>query len=358
MIDQKRFALRTFILLIAAGLFVFLLYLYFFVPFAEMAKTIQKINSAYFLMAFCALFVNALFYSLAWQCLLKLLSVDTSFLKVFQFTWVESFVNLTIPASPISGDFSRIYLMSKQSGGNAGKVTASVVGHRILTTFVTVAGLTISAIYFALRYRLSAFVLELVVIIAAGSILYIGLLFYVSIRKEVAEKIASWLTNLLTRLSGGRWRLEGLKKSTVNILGAFHEGILTLGNYPKGLILPLLLSIFAWVSDIFIAVLVFLSLGSLEAAIPLSAIVIVYSITVAVEYVPIGIVPGEVGLVEIVMTTLFAVLGNTQAIAVFAVATVLIRLLTFWVRLVVGGLMVQLLGIKSLVSSVESSEKL
>jgi uncharacterized protein (TIRG00374 family) len=351
MADQKHLASRTAVLLIGVGLFIFLVYLYFFVPFDEVIEAIRKVNPFYFLLAFCTLFISGVFYSLTWQRLLKLLSIKVSFLKVFQFTWVESFVDLTVPAEPISGDVSRIYLMSKLSNGSAGKVTASVIGHRILTTMVTIGSLIVSTIYFVIRYKPPAIVLGFVALVAAGGAIYVGLLFYFSMRKDVAQKGANWLIRLLVRFSRGRWELGGLRKSAKKMLDAFYEGIAVLGGYPKGLILPLFFSIFAWLSDVLIAVLVFFALGQLGNTISPSAIVIVYSISVAIQYIPVGVIPGEVGLVEIVMTSLFAVLGNSSAIAVFAVATVLIRALTFWVRLLVGGITVQFLGIKSLVSS-------
>jgi uncharacterized membrane protein YbhN (UPF0104 family) len=116
------------------------------------------------------------------------------------------------------------------------------------------------------------------------------------------------------------------------------------------LILPLVFTVLAWFSDILIVVMVFLSLGSFGVTISLSAIVVVYSIAIAIEDIPVG-VPWEIGPLEIVMTNLFALLGNLNAIGVFAVATFLIRILTVWVRMLVGGLMVQLLGIKGVLTS-------
>jgi hypothetical protein len=113
----------------------------------------------------------------------------------------------------------------------------------------------------------------------------------------------------------------------------------------------MLFTAFSWLLDISIPILVFLSLGSVGTEISMSAIVIAYSITGAIQYLPIGVIPGEVGLAEIVMTTLFALLGSPQFIALFAVATVLIRCLTFWIKLLIGGIVVQLLGIKSLMPS-------
>jgi hypothetical protein len=57
------------------------------------------------------------------------------------------------------------------------------------------------------------------------------------------------------------------------------------------------------------------------------------------------------------MTTLFTVLGNPQFFAFFAVATALIRVLTFWVRLLVGGVVVQFTAIENLMPSQRLSEQ-
>jgi uncharacterized protein (TIRG00374 family) len=208
--------------------------------------------------------------------------------------------------------------------------------------------LIVSTVYFAVKYNPPTLILELVAIISISSIGFIGLLFYLSVRRETTEKFVNWLIKLLARLSRGRWKLERFEGDITKMLSTFHEGIATLRRNPKGLILPLFFSILAWIFDILIAVLVFLSLGSLETTISLSAIVIVYSVSIALHYTPP--VSGEVGILEIVMTALFTLLGNPHAIAIFAVATVLIRVLTLWGRLSIGGLIVKLMGIKNMIS--------
>lgn len=334
--------------MIIVGIIALLLYFYLFVPFGEVVETVQRANPFYFFLALCALLASVALYALAWQRLLHLLSVKASFLKAFQYVWVESFVDLVIPGEPVSGEVSRIYLMSRDTGADYGKVVASAVGHRIATASVTVVGLLASIIYFTLTYRPPLFVSEFVGVILLGDAIVIGLLFYLAARKGATHRLADWLFNFLTCLSRGHWRFEHMKKKALKMLDMFHEGILTLGKHRKGFVLPMLLTAFSWLLDISIAILVFLSLGSVGTEISVSAIVIVYSITGAIQYLPIGVIPGEVGLAEIVMTTLFALLGSSQFIALFAVATVLIRCLTFWIKLLIGGTVIQLLGIKSL----------
>lgn len=357
MTNGMRLAKRTGILLLIIGLFVFILYLCFFVPFGGpegFLATIQQANPFFYSLAFIALLLGVVFYSLTWHNLLKLLAVKTSFMKAFQFIWIGTFFDLLVPAESVSGDISRIYLMSKESGENAGKVVASVVGHRILSGFVTFGGFIIGSVYFILKKpeQVSLTVLEFIGIVAISSTVSLSLLFYLSTRRQVTKRIVNWLINLLARLFRRRWKLDNLRSSAERMLNAFHDGITTLGVRPRGLALPAFLAIVAWFFDVLIAVLVFYSLGSFGDKISLSTIIVVYSIIVGFQNVPIGI-PGELGLPEIAMTSLYALLG--VPIAISAVATVLIRVLTLWVRLLIGGVAVQWLGIKGFRSPIASN---
>jgi len=357
MTTEMRFTKRTGALLLIVGLFVFLLYLYLLetlgtLSFGDFVATIQQASPFYYSLAFVALLLTVAFYSLTWHNLLKLLQVKTSFLKAFQFIWIGTFVDLLIPAESVSGDASRIYLMSKESGEDAGKVVASVVGHRILSGVVTFGGFIISSVYFILKYQPSLLVMEFIGIVAVSSTVSLSLLFYLSTERRLTTRIVNWLINLLVRLSRRRWKLDSLRSSAERMLNAFHEGITTLSVRPKGLVLPAFLAIVAWFFDVLIAVLVFYSLGSYGVKISLSAIMIVYSIIIGIQTIPIG-VPAEAGLPEIIMTSLYTLLG--VPIAMSAVATVLIRVLTLWMRLIIGGVAIQWLGIKGLKSPITSN---
>ncbi|HVP15880.1 MAG TPA: flippase-like domain-containing protein [candidate division Zixibacteria bacterium] len=351
MAGQKRFTLKKRYLPIFVGLAVFFVYLYFFVPFGQLVETVHRLNPFYFLLAFFALLASVVFYSLAWRRLLGLLSVRASFLKVFQFVWVENFVDLVIPGEPVSGEVSRIYLMSKETGEDYGKVVASAVAQRIATTSVVVTGLLASIVFFALTVRPPLFVLAFAGLILFGDVVVIFLLFYFAMRRGSTVRLVNWLFNLVTRISRGHWRFERVRERIAKALDIFHDGIVKLGEHRKNLVLPMVFTAFSWFSDMSIAVLVFLALTSAGTEISMSAIIIVYSISGSIQYLPIGVIPGEVGLTEIVMTTLFALLGNPQFLVVYAAATVLIRGLTFWVRALIGGIVVQATAVKSLMPS-------
>jgi len=109
---------------------------------------------------------------------------------------------------------------------------------------------------------------------------------------------------------------------------------------PKTIVVSLLFNIVSWVFALAVSYLVFLSLGWYQ--VQWSMIIITTSIVSAVKSIPIGI-PFEVGLPEITMSTLYAIFlqssmgwSYAQAIGVAATATVLIRLLTLWLRFFIG----------------------
>ena len=93
--------------------------------------------------------------------------------------------------------------------------------------------------------------------------------------------------------------------------------------------------------------LVFVSLGY---PIHFNFVIIVYSISVAIRSIPLGI-PGEVGVMEVVMTTLYTAFLGIEFVSLCAAATVLIRVLTVWFRLFIGFMAVQWVGIKALTGS-------
>ncbi|MEM2889181.1 MAG: lysylphosphatidylglycerol synthase transmembrane domain-containing protein [Candidatus Bathyarchaeia archaeon] len=346
MIGQKQLRLRSIVPIFTAGIFVFLLYIYFLVPFNDLVQTFQQVNPFYIFLALAVLFIAHGFYAFTWQKLLEMLSVKASFTKAFQYTWVANFVDILVPAESVSGDFLRIYLLSKEKSGDAGKIAASVLCHRILVTIISVLGLLISTMYFMIYNNPPTLVLQIIVAIAVLNAVVLGLVIYVSIKKEAAEKIVNWTIKALVHITRGRWKFEHLKESATKTMNKFYEGITVFRQNPKGFIVPVFSSIIAVILDILIMALVFLSIGPIEAMISLSALIIVYSSSAIVHYIPI--VSGELGTMEIFLTTMFTLLGNQQAIAIYTAATVLIRILTLWVRLFVGGIIVQIMGIKSL----------
>lgn len=338
------------ILFLLIGLSIFLVYLYFFggkTGIADIAAKLQTANLSYYSLAFISIILSMLFSSLTWHRLLNLLSIRATFRKAFLYVWIGTFVDLLIPMESVSGEVSKAYLMSKNSNVNSGKVVASIVSHRILSMTITLGGLIISSVFFVLKYNPPELILYFIMTIASCTALSIVLLGYLSVRKQTTRKIVNWVINLAARISRGRLELTSLRSKAQKMLKAFHQGIDILTRNPKALAGPVVFSIASWSLHVLVYFLVFTSIGF---EIPLSAMIIVYSITVSLQTIPLGI-PGEVGFMEFVMTTLYTLLGVPFVVS--AAATVLTRVVTLWFKIIVGYVAVQWIGINVLMGGTQ-----
>jgi uncharacterized protein (TIRG00374 family) len=346
MLPEKRITIRRTVPFLLIGLLIFVGYLYFFVDIPEMLTKIRGINLFYYLLAVVVLFLDMLAYSLTWHYFLRPLSVKVSFKKTFLFTWIGVFVDLLIPAESISGDASKAYLMSKDSGENAGKVVASVVSHRILSMIITLSSLIVGSLsLLILRYELPPLVSNLILLVAVGTVISLVFILLLCLKEQLTQKLIDLLLRFFVFISRKRLKLTSLRAKATKALRVFHDSIEVLGRNPGSLVRPVFFSMAGWFLSILLSYLVFVSLGH---PVNFILIIIVFSISVSVQNVPIG-VPGEVGLIEIIMTSLYGLLG--VPVGVSAAATVLIRILTVWVKFLIGLIAAQWVGVKALIGS-------
>ena len=343
MVSEKGLSLKRTVPFLLIGILIFLVYLYFFADISQTIAIIQGVDLFYYSIAVAVLFLIMIINALTWQYFLRPLLVKVSFRKTFLFTWIGVFADLLVPAESLSGDASKVYLMIKESGENAGKVVASVVSHRILAMIISLGSLIFSSIIlYAIQYELPAFVLNLVLIIIVGTGVALFFISLCILKETLTQRIIDAVIRFLAFVSRGRLKLDSMRTKATNALSAFHGSIVVLLKNPKNLVAPVFFSLVSWIFSILLSYLVFVSLGQ---QVDFVLITIVYSISVNIQSIPIGI-PAEVGLVEIVMTSLYGLLGLDAGIA--AAATVLIRLLTVWLRIIIGIVAVHWIDLKDL----------
>lgn len=330
MVIKRRTILTRSIPFLLIGLLILVLYLHFFVGIENLIQLLQTVNFLYYSLAFVVSLLSIVFYSLTWQRFLNLLSIKIGFTKTFLFVWVATFVDILIPAESISSEISKAYLISRSVGQNTGKAIASIVSHRILSMTITATALIVSSVLLIMKYELSTFILIFMVIVMMGTVISIVLLSYLSFREQTTWKIINRILGFFEFISRGRWQLTNLRTKAQKMLRMFQEGVRTLVARPRELALPVVFSLLAWFFDVLISFFVFISLGF---DVSFVVIVIVYTLSMAVQYFPLGI-PAEVGLTEIFMTSLYTLLGIPLPIS--AAATVLTRILTVWFRFFVG----------------------
>jgi len=333
---EKRKTMKRTVPFLLIGLLVFIGYLYFFVDIPKMLTIIQRVDIRYYLLAVVVLLLSMVAYALTWQCFMRPLSIKVPFRRTFLITWIGVFVEFFVPSVSVGEDVSKTYLMTKESGENAGKVVASVLGHRILSMIITLSTLIICSLsLLVMQHELHALVSNLILLIVIGTTIPLIFVFLLFLKKDLTQKLVDMLLRFFTFVSRGRLKLASLRSRAKKALSAFNQSIEVLGRNPKSLVQPVFFSIVSYFLFILISHLVFFSLGYPVSFVMLT---IVYSISRSLQTIP-TMLPGEVGFIEIVMTSLYGLLGVPLDIS--AAATVLIRILWVWFRLPLGFIALQ-----------------
>ncbi|MCK4424792.1 flippase-like domain-containing protein [Candidatus Bathyarchaeota archaeon] len=344
MVSMKlQFTWKT-VLLPAVGLLAFFLNLYIFnVDIQKIIATVRGIEVSFYLLAIAAVMLETFFFALSWRSLLSFLSVKLSVVKSFLYIWFGIFIDLVIPAESISGEISRIYLVTREQNGATGKVVASLVTQRLIGMGLSVVSLFVGATALLMRHQLYGIVLNLTVFLAVSTLVFLVLLVLLCVKERWTLKIIDALIRFAEYVTRGRWKLTSVRKEVAKAAKAFHSAMKEFGRAPENLFAPAFFSVLSWIFSLAVAYLVFWSIGL--PSIHWSVIIVTCSVVAAVKAVPLG-VPFEVGLPEITMSTLYIILGVPPSMA--ATATILTRIITVWLRFFIGFAVHQWLGIKAI----------
>jgi uncharacterized protein (TIRG00374 family) len=336
------------------GLAAFLAYIFIFkVDIQEMMAKIQQIDLGPYILATAASLLDTVFFTSAWHSLLKFLKVRILWFKSFIFVWIGIFVDDIIPAESVSGDLAKIYLVDREQEGTVGAATASMVAQRLIGMVINVATLLVGAALLLIENLLSGMILNLILFLVAMTFLFLALILLLCFKQGWTFRIVDGVTWFADRITRGRWKLSKLREELIEDTKAFHRAIKDYAHAPKTIFIAASFSAISWLLALTVFYLIFLSIPN--AHISWSAILVISAIFVAVKSIPIG-VPFEVGLPEITLSTLlFFFTGNMET---SVLATILLRLPTFWLKFVIGLVAQQWLGIKNIMASTEDGTDL
>ncbi|MEM0058094.1 MAG: lysylphosphatidylglycerol synthase transmembrane domain-containing protein [Candidatus Bathyarchaeia archaeon] len=337
------------------GIIAFLVYLYLFqVDIPEIIATIQAADALIYSIAALLIFVDTLLYAMAWRTLLTHLSVKLSVLRSYLYVWYGTFMDLIIPAESISGEISRAYLIMREQGNDVGgKVVASLVAHRLISMSVGLTTLVVGVGLLLAEAGLDSLVFNLSLFLAGITAFFLALILLLCVKKEWTLKVIHQILGFAERVSRGRWKLEKFKEDVAKAAEMFHDSMKEFRHSPRIIAASTLLSSLSWLFCLAISYMVFLAIKFPAGFRLWSIILVTQSIVNAVRSIPVG-VPFEVGLPEITMTTLYAVLG--VPLQVSATVTILTRLLTVWLRFFVGFIVQQWVEVQAVKASLKNVE--
>jgi len=207
---------------------------------------------------------------------------------------------------------------------------------------INLVSLLVGASILLTKTQVSGIVLNLTMIFAIATAIFLSLLILLCVKREWTLKIIDSGIKLIVYLSRGRWKPTKIREDAIKGAALFHDSMEAFGHTPKTLFASLTFSAISYIFTLGVAYLVFLSM---EYPIHWGEIIVTYSIMFAIQGIPLG-VPFEAGLPEITMTTLFIMLGVPPKIS--ATATILTRILTLWLKFFIGFTVQQWLEIKAI----------
>ena len=314
------------ILLMAISIGILLIMLWF-VGIDQVIAALENANLYIVALAVLTQIFTYFLYALRWQILNKLADMDVSISKLLPIVLVGLAVNNITPSGRGGGEPVRAYILSEQEDYHFEDTLATVVADRALDTFpfVVLSILTIASM--ALFFDFDTWLLVLMVLAVIAIVIILIVLIYMCINPKFGEKVDGWIIGLVRRF---------YKKDTVELENQIHSAISGFQNTMKMLIsnkkvlyYTVPLSFLIWVFEIIRVYLVFLSFGTSVNIIVIGEVFIVACL---VGMIPL--LPGGLGAIDGIMIIFYSAAGITYSVS--AAATVLERLISFWMATIIG----------------------
>ena len=318
---------RKTLLMLGISVIILLIMLYF-VGIEQVIGALKIANLSIIALAIVVQIFTYFLYTLRWQILNKIAGMDVGIKKLLPMVLVGLAVNNITPSGRGGGEPVRAYLLSKEKEEYSFDETlATVVADRALDTFpfVLLAAITIASMAMFFDFDLWLLIVMVLAVIAIVAILIV--LIYMCINPNFGKRVDGWIIGLVRRF---------YKKDTEELENSIHEAIFGFQNTmkmvisnKKGLTYSLTLSFVIWIFEIIRVYLVFLAFGANVNLIVIGEVFIVASL---VGMIPL--LPGGLGAVDGLMIVFYSAAGISASIS--AAATVIERLISFWMATIVG----------------------
>lgn len=290
-------------------------------------------------------------YTLRWQILSRIADMDVSIRSLLPMVLVGLAVNNITPSGRGGGEPVRAYLLAKEKDYLMEETFATVVADRALDTFpfIVLAAITVSAMALYFDFDLWLLIIMVLAVIVIVVIL-IGLI-YMCINPGFGKRVDGWIIGLVRRFY--KKNSDELEKKIHAVIFGFQDTMKLLISNKKGLYYTIPLSFLIWFLEIFRVYLVFLAFGANVNFIVIGEVFIVACL---VGMIPL--LPGGLGAVDGIMILFYSAAGISSSIS--AAATVIERLISFWMATIIGLVILPYYGSSVLdkISFSSSSEEL
>ena len=342
---------RKTILLLGVSVLILLVMLWF-VGIDQVIDALKMANLGFIALAIATQIFTYVLYTLRWQILNRLADMDVSIKDLLPMILVGLAVNNITPSGRGGGEPVRAYLLSKSNEDYHFEDSfATVVADRALDTFpfVVLAAITIASMAFFFDFDLWLLVVMVLAVIAIVAVLVI--IIYMCINPNFGKRVDGWIIGLVRRFY--KKNSEKLENQIHEAISGFQETMKIVISNKKGLAYSLTLSFVIWIFEITRVYFVFLAFGANVNPIIIGEVFIVACL---VGMIPL--LPGGLGAIDGLMIVFYSAAGIAPSVS--AAATVIERLISFWMTTIIGLVIMPYYGSAALdkISNTSSPEEI
>lgn len=304
-----------------------LIVMLWFVGIDQVIDALKIAKLEYIGIALAAQVFNFYLYSLRWNILNGLADMNVGVKKLIPMVLVGLAVNNITPSGRGGGEPVRAYILSREENYPMEETFATVVADRALDTFpfVVLAILTIIGMALSFSFDLWLIVLMVVALIAIVALLI--LLVYMCINPKFGKRVDGWIIGLVRRFY--KKNSAELEEKIHGIIEGFQDTMKMVISDKHILYYAIPLSFIIWMVEIIRVYFVFLAFGANVSLVIIGEVFILASLAGMIP-----LLPGGLGAVDGIMIIFYSAAGITPSIS--AAATVIERLISFWMPTILG----------------------
>ena len=304
-----------------------LLVMLWFVGIDQVIDALKMANPLIIVLAILTQVFTYFLYTLRWQILNKLTDKDVSIKELLPMVLVGLAVNNITPSGRGGGEPVRAYVLAKRKDYQFEETFATVVADRALDTFpfVVLAAITIAAM--ALYFNFDTWLLVVMVLAVIAIVIVLMVIIYMCINPGFGQRVDGWIIGLVRRFY--KKNSEELEQKIHDAILGFQDTMKLLISNRKVMYYTVPLSFVIWIFEIIRVYLVFMSFGANVSLITIGEVFIVASL---VGMIPL--LPGGLGAIDGVMIIFYSAAGISSSVS--AAATVVERLISFWMATIIG----------------------
>lgn len=310
--ENKKGIILSFIIIIAL-MFIIL----FLSGLDDVIKALEKTNLWILALTFIIEIIIIFLWSLRWKYILNNMGSFPDFSHILGILITSQFGKNVTPGS-IGGEPLRAYLLTNYDGTDIELSLASTFVSRVfeLLPFIILSFISIISLFFwNIDSYLKIFFIALIIVM----ILAFFFIIYIGVNREKSETIIVKILNVISPIVKWifkeRFNYEKIKNQLIGYTHNFNDSFRIIVEDKKFFIVGASLALIAWLLDLLNSYLAFIAIGITP---PISPFIIIFTISILISFIPI--LPGSLGITEIVMIALFAPIG-ISAYNVFAAST-------------------------------------